>query len=234
MKKIAIAQPTYLPWLGFFDLLDCVDEFVFLDSVQFERHSWQHRNRVKGPSGEVMLVVPVKRTGLDTTIDAAELADPRELLKHCKTIEQAYARAPYRNLVLDRIRPFLADPPALLVDLTIPLVEAISALLGVTTAVRRSSSLTARGQKDSLVRGICDEVGADVYLSAPGSRGYMEEGNAFDDRAVEVRYHAFVSLEYDQLHPPFLSHLAAIDVLMCEGPDRAREIMLDGRRPSTL
>jgi len=57
--KIAIAQPTYLPWLGYFDLLDKVDRFVLLDSVQFEKQSWQQRNRIKTPTGLQWLTVPV-------------------------------------------------------------------------------------------------------------------------------------------------------------------------------
>ena len=58
-KRIAIMQPTYLPWCGYFGLLDYVDQFVFLDNVQYSHRSWQQRNRIKGPSGEILLTVPV-------------------------------------------------------------------------------------------------------------------------------------------------------------------------------
>ena len=61
--KIAIAQPTYLPWLGYFDLIDQVDAFVFLDNVQFEKQSWQQRNRIKTPTGLQWLTVPVAFRG---------------------------------------------------------------------------------------------------------------------------------------------------------------------------
>jgi len=61
--KIAISQPTYLPWLGYFDLIDQVDVFVLLDSVQFEKQSWQQRNRIKTPTGLQWLTVPVEFRG---------------------------------------------------------------------------------------------------------------------------------------------------------------------------
>jgi len=64
MTVVAIMQPTYLPWLGYFGLMDRVDTFVYLDSVQFARRSWQQRNRIKSERGEVMLTVPVAKKGL--------------------------------------------------------------------------------------------------------------------------------------------------------------------------
>jgi len=69
--KIAIAQPTYLPWLGYFDLIDQVDKFVLLDTVQFEKQSWQQRNRIKAPTGLEWLTVPVKIKGRSTQIIVA-------------------------------------------------------------------------------------------------------------------------------------------------------------------
>ena len=75
--KIAIAQPTYLPWLGYFDLIDQVDKFVLLDTVQFEKQSWQQRNRLKTPDGLQWLTVPVKIKGRSTqTIREVEIAEP--------------------------------------------------------------------------------------------------------------------------------------------------------------
>lgn len=234
MGLIGIAQPTYLPWLGYFDAIDQVDEFVLLDDVQFERHSWQQRNRVKGPQGEVLLVVPVKRTGLETRLCDAEIANIREVAKHRRTVEQAYARADHRESVLDAIGPTMADPPLLLTDFTVGLIEAVMSLLGITTPLRRSSDLGVSGQKDGLVRSICDALDADAFLAAPGSRSYMEAGSAFADGAVTVRYHDFGCLPYEQLHGPFISHLSAIDAIMCVGQARTCDLMVAGRGQSKV
>lgn len=233
MKTIGIAQPTYLPWLGYFDGMDQVDEFVLLDNVQFERHSWQHRNRVKGPQGEIQLVVPVRRSGLDTLLCEAEIADTAQLVKHRKTIEQAYARAVHRNVVLEPLTDSAADPPQRLVDLTIGWIELLRDLLGIATPLRLASALDVNGAKDDLVRSICETLGADAYLAAPGSRSYMEAGSAFDDSAIRVRYHEFECVEYEQLHGAFVGYLSAVDALMCLGSSGARDVMLAGRRPAS-
>ena len=66
--KLVVMQPTYLPWMGYFDLIDQCDTFIFLDSVQFSRQSWQQRNRIKTPQGPLWLTVPVFRS-LSQTIN---------------------------------------------------------------------------------------------------------------------------------------------------------------------
>src|SRR3954447_20658722 len=93
-------QPTYLPWVGYLDLIDRVDCFVFLDDVQFARRSWQQRNRIKTAAGEQMLTVPVHKKGLrDQTIAEAQIDWESEFAdKHCRAMELAYARAPHFKL----------------------------------------------------------------------------------------------------------------------------------------
>jgi hypothetical protein len=81
--KLAIAQPTYLPWLGYFGLLDQVDQFVILDTVQFEKQSWQQRNRIKTPTGLQWLTVPVTFRGrLGQRIVDVEIREPEFWRNH--------------------------------------------------------------------------------------------------------------------------------------------------------
>ena len=228
-RTVAIMQPTYLPWLGLFDLMDQADEFVVLDTVQFERHSWQHRNRIRGAAGEIMLTVPVRNTGLATTIADAQIADARAVTKHHQTIRQAYAKAVHRDLV-DDIGPLFQPSGDTLVELLLPLIEWLREHLGVTTPMVRSSTLDVSGARDHLVRSICEARGATSYLATAGSRGYMSEGNAFDDSPITVRYHQYVCEPYPQLYRPFIPSLAALDAALVLGPD-ARDAMLAGRRP---
>lgn len=227
-KVLGIGQPTYLPWLGYLDLMDRSDEYVILDNVQFVRHSWQQRNRVKGPNGEVMLTVPVRKTGLHTTIGAAEIEHRGALRKHATTIRQAYAKAPHRQPFLDALEPIYADPPAGLLDLNLALLHQLRNAFGITTPLVLASSLDVSGHKDDLVRSICDARLADVYLSAPGSRAYIEAGTAFTDGRVGIRYHRYDCVPYPQLHGPFLPSLSAVDAVLNTGPD-ARRVLLAGR-----
>jgi hypothetical protein len=228
-RTIVIMQPTYLPWLGLFDLMDQADEMVLLDSVQFERHSWQHRNRIRGAAGEILLTVPVRNTGLATVIAEAQIADRRTVAKHLATIRQSYTKSPHRHL-LDELEPLYEPLTDSLVDLLVPLIEWLRTHLGVRTPMLRSSTLTARGTRDDLLYNICKERGATSYLATAGSRGYMSEGNAFAAGDIDVRYHRYVSEPYPQLYKPFIPSLAALDAVLALGPD-ARAAMLAGRRP---
>src|SRR5260221_1967030 len=93
---LVVLQPGYLPWLGFFDQMRRSDVFVYYDDVQFDRHGWRNRNRIKTPQGPLWLTVPVRHTGLgpqrivDTEIDTRTPG----ARKHMRTMRQYCARAP--------------------------------------------------------------------------------------------------------------------------------------------
>jgi hypothetical protein len=209
--------------------MDQVDEMVLLDSVQFERHSWQHRNRIRGPGGEILLTVPVRKTGLATTIAQAQIADRRVVAKHLVTIRQCYAKSTHRGL-LEELGLLYQPATNSLVDFLIPILEWLRERLGVRTPMLRSSTLAAKGARDHLVRSICEERGATAYLATVGSRDYMAAGGAFDESSITVAYHSYVCEPYAQLYEPFIPSLAALDAVLVLGAD-ARAAMLAGRRP---
>lgn len=231
-KVVSIMQPTYLPWIGWFDLMDQADQFVLLDDVQFERHSWQHRNRIKTQNGELMLTIPVRRSGLATTIANAQISDPSALRKHRAAIMQSYARSraieDHRktlDAIYDQVQPRL-------VDFLQPAIEWLRDALAITTPLITASELGVSGTKDERVRAICDALDATEYLATPGSEAYMKAGTAFDDGAIAVRYHTYSPAPYPQLHGDYISHLAALDVVLNAGED-ARTVMLAGRGRAT-
>ena len=125
MKKIAIMQPTYLPWLGYFALMTCVNEFILLDDVQFERKSWQQQNRIKGAEGPIMLRVPVRKTGrLDTAINKIEIDWSSEFdRKHLRAVESAYGGAPYWQRHSQGIRKMISCRTGLLADYTASIID---------------------------------------------------------------------------------------------------------------
>lgn len=87
----AVMQPTYMPWLGYFNMIQQVDVFVFLDSVQVEKRSWQVRNRIKGPDGAVMLTIPIK-AGNSLRICDAQINNEHDWKrKHLRALECYYS-----------------------------------------------------------------------------------------------------------------------------------------------
>jgi hypothetical protein len=230
MKSVAIMQPTYLPWAGYFDLIDSCDTFVFLDCVQFDRRSWQQRNRIKTAAGELLLTVPVLvKNRREQKIREVEIDSSRGFAQqHLSSIHHAYSKAPFYKDYAAGLESILRKDRTLLADLNIELIGWISEIMGVKTPTLRSSTLPARGSKVERLLSICEALGADRYVSAAGSRDYIEENNLFEQHGIQVTYQAYTHPSYRQQHGDFVSHLSALDVLFNEGP-AALSIVRSGR-----
>jgi len=222
-------QPTYLPWLGYFDLIDQADCFVFLDTVQFSKRSWQQRNRFKSATGPVWCSVSVHSKGqLEQPIRCVEIDHGQHSLeKHIRTVKHSYGKAKFASLA-DEFFQLLQAKPKLLVELNIELIRMMCRCFGIQTEFVRSSALSAEGVKAELLVNLCEELGATEYLSALGSKSYIEENDPFPERGIDLAYHKYVHPEYSQLHGEFESHLSALDVLLNEG-QQSQRIIRSGR-----
>jgi WbqC-like protein family len=231
--RISITQPTYLPWLGYFDLIDQADTFVVLDTVQFEKQSWQQRNRIKTPTGLLWLTVPVVFRGLlGQKILEVEIREADFWRKHLRGIEINYGRAPFLDEYFPRVSRILQDcgSGTRLVDLNLRLLGWFMEVLGIRTPVLRASELGQPGKRTELLANICRHLGATQYVSPLGSAVYLlDEMSYFRDCGVEVVFQNYAHPEYAQLFPPFLSHASTLDLVLNEG-GRSLEIIRSGQR----
>jgi len=233
--KLAISQPTYLPWLGYFDLIDQVDGFVFLDNVQFEKRSWQQRNRIKGPHGLILLTVPVTVSGrFHQTVADAVISDVVHQEKHRRSVEMNYRR----SLFFDAYWPSFSSTlqagweSGRLVELNILLIKWCMRQLGIEKRLWRATDLPCEGRRGELLAKICQYLDANEYLSVPGSAAYLvNEEHEFSSRGIRVFFQRFEHPEYNQLFPPFLPYASAIDLIFNHGTS-AIEILRSGRRSS--
>jgi hypothetical protein len=225
--RVAIMQPTFLPWLGYFALMDAVDAFVYLDDVQLSRQSWQTRNRLKGPQGEVMLSLPVARTPSRPLIHEAQLADRGHLRKMRRTVAMLLGRAPHFAQVDAILDAGFAKAEEGLCPLNTALIEGIATAVGITTPRLRASAIGLDGADDrgSRLRAICETLGAASYVSPPGAEGYLTEDAPFDGSPIALRFFEYTHPEYPQFHPPFLPFMAAIDALAHVGCDGMRGLI---------
>ncbi len=236
--KIAITQPTYLPWMGYFDLMDQVDCFVILDSVQFERRSWQQRNRIKTPRGLEWLTVPVSfHLSPGPQIEGQRIQDvgirePRFLQKQLRAIEHNYRASPHFDLYFPQLRELLTidHDHFALVDLNLRLIEWLCRALGIEPKMVRSSALGEPGKRCELLVNLCRRLQADFYFSALGSAVYLvDELALFSDAGIQVSFQNYEHPHYRQLFPPFCPYASVLDLLFNEG-DRSMEIIRSGRR----
>ncbi len=227
--RLAVLQPSYLPWLGYFDQIDRVDVFVYYDDVQYDRNGWRNRNRVKGPNGPVWLTVPVKHTGrgLQRICDVEIDGQRNWAQKHLRSIAQFYAKAPYVNDYIPRLTELLGQTWTHLADLDIAINEAIIEWLGLGARVVRSSTLRVEGDRNERLIHICRHFGAGHYLSGNAAKSYVDL-EAFAASGISVEWQDYEHPNYSQLHGTFVSHLSTIDLLMNAGPETLR-ILRSGR-----
>lgn len=219
MKTVAIMQPTFLPWIGYFSLIDQVDTFVFLDSVQFDKRSWQQRNRIKTAQGAQYLSVPVLSKGKrDQKICEVEIDTSQKFqIRHLKTIENNYRKAPYFLKYWQDFKDQFLKEYSFLSDLNIILIKWFCEKLGLNPDFLFASKLNVEGKKVELLIDICRKTNADCYLSPLGSKTYIEDNNLFEKQGIMLQYQDYVHPQYSQLYSGFISHLSVLDLLLNEG-----------------
>ena len=234
-KTIAIMQPTYLPWVGYFDLIQQTDLFVFLDNVQFAKRSWQQRNRIKTSRSLEWLTVPAAVSGrFNQRIDEVELSGVSFIDKHTEAIRHNYSHAAYFNryfdLFCEQLRILAARRR--LAELNCGLIGWLCTTLGITTQTIRASQLGIEGKRTDLLAAISQELDASVYVSPFGSAAYLlAESEEFTRRGIKVEFQHYEHPVYRQPAPPFVPQASVIDLLFNEGTE-APAIICSGRRPN--
>lgn len=230
--KAAISQPAYLPWLGYFDLIDQVDTFVLLDSTQFEKQSWQQRNRIKTPTGLQWLTVPVIFRGrFGQRIQDVEIRDHEFFHDHLRAVELNYRRSPFFAEYFPEFAAILESGcRSRLADLNIQLIRWFCRILQIRTSILRSSDLEEPGKRSQLLVNLCRRLHADRYVSPLGSAVYLlSDLDLFADSGIDVEFQHYEHPEYRQLFPPFQSHASVLDLIFNEGGN-AMPILRSGRR----
>jgi hypothetical protein len=232
-KTCVILQPTFLPWLGWFDLADQGDVMVILDDVAFSKQSWQQRNRIRTPNGLDFLTVPVKSSGrLGQRIADCELDNQHFVRKMIGSLQANYAKAPWFAGAIDEIAAIMnvAVASNRLVELNCALIAWIAARLEVTTPMIRAGTLATGGERGEHVAAICEHLGAKHYLSPPGAEDYLiEDKAAFDRRGISIWIHEFEHPEYSQRFAPFMPYGCSLDLIFNVGP-ASPAVMRSGRR----
>lgn len=237
MTILAVMQPTYMPWMGYFDLIDQADQFVLLDDVQLARQSWQTRNRIRGPNGsELMLSIPIRHDGnLDCSIAQTRISESGPWRKkHVRSIQQAYARAGHGAMASSLWEQALDVEAQSLGMLTSQAISLVCEVLSIDTPIRRSSEIAGPADRIDRLIELCRHTGANTYLSPPGAADYLQADDAphrFEAAGISIQFQRYKHPNYDQGGAEFLSHLGIVDLLAHVGLDRALNTIRSGRRP---
>jgi len=226
-NRVAIVQSNYIPWKGYFDLINSVDTFVLYDDVQYTRRDWRNRNRIKTAHGLMWLTIPVSVKGKfhqkirDTIVSDASWAN-----KHWETLLHNYRHAPFFELYSETISDLYRKAASLsyLSEINRLFIIEINRLLGIDTSIKCSGDFNLLEGKSERLLGICREIGAMTYISGPAAQNYLNE-ELFRENGINVEWMRYDGYpEYLQLYGEFEHHVSILDLLFNTG-DKAGDYM---------
>jgi len=222
---VAIHQPEYLPWLGFFKKMMNVELFVFLDDVQFRKKGWQNRNRIRINDGTTLLSIPVHTHSYPKINEVTIDNEKNWSIRHKKSILYNYARAPYFDEIKDFIESIFEKKFQYLVDLNTEIIKFIMNELEIKSKIVFSSELEISKKGSDRVLDICKAVGADHYITGT----FWAESNLrveeFKKSNIDIEFQKFQHPIYKQIHGEFIPEMSIIDLLFNEGRKEAKKIL---------
>jgi len=212
---VAIHQPVYLPWLGFFHKMRSSDVFVFLDDVPFSKNSVENRNLIKTPQGKLWLTVPVRTVGrYGQLIRDVEIDNSQNWAeKHWKSLSMNYRKARFYSTHAPFFETLYSKDWSKLMHLSIEITDYMAGSFGIANKTLLSSSLGVEGTGTQRLVNICKKLGADTYLSGTGAKAYQDD-SLFHEAKIRVVYQQFVVEPYPQLYGRFIPNLSGVDYLM--------------------
>ena len=212
--RVTILQPSYLPWLGFFEQMSRSDKFVLLDDVQYTRRDWRNRNRIRVKEDWIWMTVPViqknkfDQTLIETRIDNS--AGWRK--KHLETLRLHYCKTPYFEDYFAGCRRIYEKDWEFLFDLCLETITFLKEGFGIDTPLLRSSELKTSGTRTERLLSICNKLGATHYLTGDAASAYISEKD-FSSKGIELEYQNYEHPVYPQRYPGFVPRLSAVDLL---------------------
>ena len=216
---VAVHQPQYLPWLGYFDKIDHADIFVLPDTIQYKKNEWQNRNRIKTAAGPQWLTVPVTYRFPQRIGEVAVNNRERWQHKQRQAILSNYRQAPFWDSLAPLIEEILTPNWEYLAPLNILGVRRLAEILGIETPLYVASELGEfPDDPDERLIAITKHFGADTYLAGAGGREYMKL-DSYRQSGVNVIFQEYRHPIYEQRFGVFVPFLSVLDLLFNHGPE---------------
>lgn len=214
---VAVHQPQYLPWLGYFDKIDKADVFVLLDTVQFKKNEWQNRNKIKTAQGWQWLTVPVLYRYPQLIHEVTINDNVNWQHKHRQAMVSNYKRAPYYEMLEDFLEGIFSHSWQSISQLNGEVVRRLATILGIDTPIYVASDLGEFPQDpDERLIAITKHFGAGTYFAGTGGRGYMNL-DTYEKHGIEVIFQDFKHPVYHQLFGDFEPYMSVVDLIFNHG-----------------
>ena len=219
-NTVVILQSNYIPWKGYFDLINDADLFIFHDDLQYTKNDWRNRNKIKDKRGLEWLSIPV---GSDEhrLICEVKINDSSWQKKHWTRLKDCYSSTPYFHAYKNFFEGIYLDTTwGNLSELNQTLIKRIShEILNISTVFADSREYNLIHRKQERVLELLAKSGAERYISGPSAKAYIDE-NRFNDIGIEIIWKDYSNYpEYPQTHPPFEHGVTILDLLFNVGPE---------------
>ena len=230
MIKATIHQPQYIPWPSYFDKILQSDIFVFLDDVQFQKNGLQNRNKIKTPQGAGWLTIPIKHS-FGQLINEVEIDNNESKIKHLRSIQMNYKKAPYYSEIYELILSVLSKDNKFISNISMELIVKILSYMGYKGEIVNSSDFGIQSKGSKMILDLCNILDVDKYLSGIGGLNYLVRED-FIKSGIEVQFQEFSLPAYNQCfnNVGFIPDLSILDLLFNEGAESVN-IMKLGKKP---
>lgn len=219
-KKVAIMQPYFLPYIGYFHLIKSVDEFIIYDNIQYTKKGWINRNRILVNGGDKIITLPLKKDSDYLEVKDRFLADiwDKEKIKLLNLIQSSYKKSPFYNETFPIIKSIIESPKTNLFNFILNSLQILNSHLDIDTKITISSNVDidhTLKSKDKVIA-LCKKTNANIYINAIGGQELYNVKD-FKDKNLELKFIKSDPFTYTQYKNEFIPWLSILDVLMFNG-----------------
>jgi hypothetical protein len=228
MKKVAIMQPYFMPYIGYWQLINSVDEFVVYDNIEFTKKGWFNRNRILEIDHDRLFTIPIKKDSDFLPVNQRCLSDDseKEINRSLHIIQNNYKKAPYFNEAYPLIERSFMYSSKNLFEYIFNSIKLICDYLDITTKIVISSKIDINHslKASSKVLEICKAEGAEIYINAIGGRELYDK-EVFKVQGIDLNFIQTKEIIYKQFNNGFVPGLSIIDVLMFNSKEQIKHML---------
>ena len=226
--RLAIMQPYFMPYIGYFQLINSVDKFVIYDNIQYTKKGWINRNRILANGKDQLITLPIKKDSDYLNVVERELSESwdKDKSKMLNVIKASYNKAPYFQETFELISKCLNNPEANLFRFIYDSIVLINDHLEIKTPIVISSTIDADHalKSQDKVLSLCKEQNADVYINSIGGVELYDK-ETFKQNNIKLNFIKSNPIQYKQFNNEFVSWLSIIDVMMFNSKEQIKEYL---------
>ena len=214
--KIVVLQSNYIPWKGYFDLINDADQFIFYDEVKYTKNDWRNRNKIYTKNGVQWITIPISKDSVKLKISEVKLPASTWQEDHFNILYFAYKRAPHFEQLEELMMDFYKGKKwEFLSEFNQYSIKSISKFIGINTHFRDSSEFKLEDNRIDRLLGVLEQAGATHYISGSAAKEYLEHHeDQFVEKKINLSYKEYADyLPYNQFNQSFEPYVSIIDLI---------------------